>query len=46
MVRLAVQLGGLVAKVRVRAWFDTAAAAAETCDAPVATGLIPKGVWL
>jgi hypothetical protein len=25
--------------------FDTGAAAAEECDAPVATGLMSSGVW-
>ncbi len=29
----------------VAAQFDTVAAAAEECDAPVATGVMPKGVW-
>jgi vancomycin aglycone glucosyltransferase len=27
------------------AQFDTVAAAAEECDAPVATGVLPTGVW-
>jgi vancomycin aglycone glucosyltransferase len=30
----------------VAAQFDTVAAAAEGCDAPVATGVMPAGVWL
>ena len=30
----------------VAAQFDTVAAAAEECDAPVATGVMPTGVWL
>jgi hypothetical protein len=30
----------------VAAQFDTVAAAAEACDALVATGLMPAGVWL
>jgi hypothetical protein len=30
----------------VTAQFDTVAAAAEACDALVATGLMPAGVWL
>ena len=30
----------------VAAQFDTVAAAAEGCDALVATGVIPAGVWL
>jgi hypothetical protein len=30
----------------VAAQFDTVAAAAEGCDAPVATGVMPTGVWL
>ena len=29
----------------VAAQFDTVAAAAEECDAPVATGGMPTGVW-
>jgi hypothetical protein len=29
----------------VAAQLDTAAAAAEECDAPVATGVMPTGVW-
>jgi vancomycin aglycone glucosyltransferase len=29
----------------VAAQFDTVAAAAEECDAPVATGVLPTGVW-
>lgn len=29
----------------VAAQFDTVAAAAEECDAPVATGVMPTGVW-
>jgi hypothetical protein len=29
----------------VAAQFDTAAAAAEECDAPAATGVMPTGVW-
>ena len=29
----------------VTAQFDTVAAAAEECDAPVATGVMPTGVW-
>jgi len=29
----------------VAAQFDTVAAAAEGCDAPVATGVMPTGVW-
>jgi vancomycin aglycone glucosyltransferase len=29
----------------VAARFDTVAAAAEECDAPVATGVMPTGVW-
>jgi vancomycin aglycone glucosyltransferase len=29
----------------VPAQFDTVAAAAEECDAPVATGVMPTGVW-
>jgi vancomycin aglycone glucosyltransferase len=39
MVGLAVQLGALGAEVRV------CAAAAEECDAPVATGVMPIGGW-
>jgi vancomycin aglycone glucosyltransferase len=30
----------------VAAQFDTVAAAAEGCDALVATGMVPAGVWL
>ena len=30
----------------VAAQFDTVAAAAERCDAPVTTGVMPAGVWL
>jgi len=30
----------------VAAQFDTVAAAAEECDALVATGVVPAGVWL
>jgi vancomycin aglycone glucosyltransferase len=30
----------------VAAQFDTVAAAAEGCDALVATGVMPAGVWL
>ena len=29
----------------VAAQFDTVAAVAEECDAPVATGVMPAGVW-
>jgi vancomycin aglycone glucosyltransferase len=29
----------------VAARFDTVAATAEGCDAPVASGLMPTGVW-
>lgn len=29
----------------VVAQFDTVAAAAQECDAPVATGVMPPGVW-
>ena len=29
----------------VPAQFDTVAAAAEECDAPVATGVMPTGAW-
>jgi vancomycin aglycone glucosyltransferase len=29
----------------VSAQFDAVAAAAEECDAPVATGVMPTGVW-
>ncbi len=29
----------------VAAQFDTVAATAEECDAPVATGVMPTGVW-
>jgi len=29
----------------VAAQFETAAAAAEECDSPVATGVTPTGVW-
>jgi vancomycin aglycone glucosyltransferase len=29
----------------VAAQFDTVAAAAEECDTPVATGVLPTGVW-
>jgi vancomycin aglycone glucosyltransferase len=29
----------------VAAQFDTVAAVAEECDAPVATGVMPTGVW-
>ena len=40
MVGLAVRLRALGAE------FDTVAVAAEECDAPVASGVMPKGVWL
>ena len=42
MVGLAVQSRALGAEVRVR---PPVAAAAEECDAPVATGVMPTGVW-
>jgi hypothetical protein len=29
----------------VAAQFDTVAAAAEECDAPIATGVVLTGVW-
>jgi hypothetical protein len=35
----------MVAAKFVGAQFDTAAAAAEECDAPVATGVTPTRVW-
>ena len=35
----------MVAAKFVAAQFDTAAAAAEGCDASVATGAMPTGVW-
>ncbi len=43
MVGLAVQLWALGAEVRVCAPPDVAAA--EECDAPVATGVMPTGGW-
>ena len=45
MVGLAVQLRALGAAELVAAQFDTVAAAAEGCDAPVAGGMMPAGVW-
>ena len=44
MVGLAVRLRALGAEVRVCAPPDFAAA--EECDAPVAGGVMPAGVWL
>jgi len=43
LVGLAVRLRALGAAVRVCAPPDCAAA--EGCDAPVATGVMPTGVW-
>ena len=43
MVGLAMQPGALGAEVRVCARPDCAAA--EECDAPVATGVMPTGGW-
>ena len=40
MARLSVRLRALGAK------FDTVAVAAEGCDALVASGVMPTGVWL
>jgi vancomycin aglycone glucosyltransferase len=34
------------ARVLVATQFDTVVGAAEECDAPVATGVMPTGVWL
>ena len=56
MVGLAVQLWALGTEVREcappaadlpprAAQFDTIVAAAEECDAPVATGVMPSGGW-
>ena len=45
MVGLALHLGALGAEVRVAAPFDTVAATDEECDAPVATGVTPTGMW-
>ena len=36
---------GAAASLSSRAQFDTVAAAAEGCDALVATGVMPTGVW-
>jgi len=44
LVGLAAELRALGAEVRVCAPPDCAAA--EGCDAPVATGVMPAGVWL
>ncbi len=52
MVGLGVRLRALGAEVRVRAaelvaaQVDTVAVVAAGCDAPVATGVMPAGVWL
>jgi vancomycin aglycone glucosyltransferase len=46
MVGLVVRWRPLGAEVRlVAAHLDTVAAAAEECAAPVATGVLPTGVW-
>jgi hypothetical protein len=38
--------GGVESMVGLAVLFDTVAAAAEGCDAPVATGVMPAGVRL
>ena len=40
-------MAGLAVRLRaLGAEFDAVAAAAEECDAPVETGVMPTGVWL